>query len=72
MKCDPTNVSRVEFYQALSLVWLFISFAFMVRLSGSRSWDTGLYFLVSFTLTVVYTISWVKLHRRRSREPAAA
>ncbi len=72
MNNDITNVSRVEFHQALSVVWLFISFAFASRLSGSFRLDAGLYFLVSFALAVMYSVSWVRLYRRRSGQPAAA
>jgi hypothetical protein len=72
MTNDHTKVSRLEFYQALSSVWLFISFAFCVRLPTSHGVDVMLYFLVSFMMTVVYSVIWFKLWRNRQRQPAAA
>ena len=72
MTTDHTKVSRLEFYQALSVVWLFISFAFSVRLSMNHAFDVVLYFLVSLMMSIVYSAVWLKLWRSRQRQPTAA
>ena len=72
MTNDNTKVSRLEFYHALSIVWLFISFAFGVRFSSPHGFDVVLYFLVSLILMAVYSISSIKLWRSRPRRSADA
>jgi hypothetical protein len=72
MTNDQTKVSRLEFYQALSIIWLFISFAFGGRLSANHGFDVVLYFLVSFMMAMLYSVVSLKLWRSRQRQPAAA
>jgi hypothetical protein len=67
----PVYVTRREFYGALVMVWLYIQLAFGDLLRIEWRWPTGLIWLASFAVMVLYLVQSIRAGRMERENKTA-
>jgi hypothetical protein len=52
----PFHITRVEFYRALVVVWMYIMMVILDLLRIEWRWTTAILFLLSFFMMITYSV----------------